>query len=65
MDFSNAKLTGSNFSGAVLDRVWFIGADLVDVNWFECRAWLVTIEGAMLGAGLNGVIWTDWVMNQR
>ena len=59
-DFSNAILTGANFSGAVLYRTWFTDANLEDVNWSECRAWRVIVEGARLGKGLEGVIWTDW-----
>jgi uncharacterized protein YjbI with pentapeptide repeats len=60
VDFSNAVLTGANFSGAVLYRTWFTDANLEDVNWSECRAWRVIVEGARLGRGLDGVIWTDW-----
>ncbi len=60
VDFSNALLSGANFSCAVLYKVWFIDANLEDVNWSECLAWQVTVEGARLGTGLEGIIWTEW-----
>ncbi|NET48227.1 MAG: pentapeptide repeat-containing protein [Merismopedia sp. SIO2A8] len=60
IDFSGAFLSKANFSNAVLDKVWFIDADLEGVIWLECRIWRSSVEGAKLGRGMEGVIWTDW-----